>query len=292
VSSPLAMSQENAVTLIAIALVVVVVAAGLYYNQRWWRPRQAVAGIPGDGLKVWDLTAPLASLAVLLLVFVLVQTYGSWAAAGRAESDEATATLLLFREADLVRDAPLRSEFRKEVVCYATSVIRQDWPAMGNRRISSVPTYWGAHIREGGVRLAHSPRGSTVGEQIVKRDGERASARLKRLGEARPTVPNALSWLMLAAVVMVLAVLATASNLGVGRLAQVAIVLAAAAAFVSTLLLILDFDHPYAGALRREPTQTELVRDQIAGEVRGPLPCDSTGLPATPGFHPTTAPLG
>jgi hypothetical protein len=280
------------VTLIAIALVVVVVAAGLYYNQRWWRPRQAVAGVPGDGLKVWDLTAPLASLAVLLLVFVLVQTYGSWAAAGRAESDEATATLLLFREADLVRDAPLRSEFRKEVVCYATSVIRQDWPAMGNRRISSVPTYWGAHIREGGVRLAHSPRGSTVGEQIVKRDGERASARLKRLGEARPTVPNALSWLMLAAVVMVLAVLSTASNLGVGRLAQVAIVLSAAVAFVSTLLLILDFDHPYAGALRREPTQTELVRDQIAGEVRGPLPCDSSGLPGAPGFHPTTAPLG
>jgi hypothetical protein len=163
---------------------------------------------------------------------------------------------------------------------------------MGDRRISSVPTYWGARIREGGVRLARSPHGSTVGEQIVKRDGERASARLKRLGEARPTVPNALSWLMLAAVVMVLAVLSTASNLGLGRLAQVAIVLAAAAAFVFTLLLILDVDHPYAGAVRREPTQTEFVRDQIAGEVRGPLPCDSTGLPAAPGFHPTTAPLG
>ena len=120
---------------------------GLYYNQRWWRPRQAAAGVPRDGLKVWDLTAPLATLAVLLLVFVLVQTYGSWAAAGRAESDEATATLLLFREVDLVRDARLRTKFRKEVVCYATSVIRQDWPAMGNRRISSVPTYWGAHPR-------------------------------------------------------------------------------------------------------------------------------------------------
>ena len=231
-------------TLIAIVLVVVVVAAGLYYNQRWWRPRQAAAGVPDDGLKVWDLTAPLATLAVLLLVFVLVQTYGSWAAAGRAESDEATATLLLFREVDLVRDARLRSELRKEVVCYATSVIRQDWPAMGNRRISSVPTYWGARIREGGVRLVRSPRGSAAGEQIVKRDGERASGRQKRLGEARPTVPKALSWLILAAVVMVLAVLTTASSLGVGRLVQVAIVLAAAAAFVSTLLLILDFDHP------------------------------------------------
>ena len=143
-----------------------------------------------------------------------------------------------------------------------------------------MPTYWGARIRASGVRLVRSPGDSTAGEQIVKRDGERASARQNRLGEARPTVPNALSWLMLAAVVMVLAVLSTASMPGVGRLVQVAIVLAAATAFVSTLLLILDLDHPYAGALRREPTQTEFVRDQIAAEVRGPLPCDPTGLPA------------
>jgi hypothetical protein len=70
------------------------------------------------------MTAPPASLAVLLLVFVLVQTYASWAAAGRAETDEATATLLLFREADLVRDARLRATLHKQVVCYATSVIR------------------------------------------------------------------------------------------------------------------------------------------------------------------------
>ena len=280
-------------TLIAIVLVVLVVAAGLFYNQRWWRPRQAVAPLPDDGLKVGELTAPLATLTVLLLVFVLVQTYGSWAAAGRAETDEATATLLLFREVDLVRDARLRAELRKEVVCYATSVIRRDWPAMGNRRISSVPTYWGARIREGGVRLVRAPGGSTAGEQIVKRDGERASARQSRLGEARPTVPKALSWLILVAVLMVLAVLSTASMPGVGRLVQVAIVLAAAVAFISTLLLILDLDHPYAGPLRRDPTQTEFVRNQIAAEVRGPLPCDPTGLPTdAPGFRSTTSPLG
>ncbi|HLM27302.1 MAG TPA: hypothetical protein VK304_10100 [Thermoleophilaceae bacterium] len=280
-------------TLIALVLVVLVVAAGLYYNQRWWRPRQAVARLPDDGLKVGELTAPLATLTVLLLVFVLVQTYGSWAAAGRAETDEATATLLLFREVDLIRDARLRTELRKEVVCYATSVIRQDWPAMGNRRISSVPTYWGARIREHGVRLVRAPGGSTAGEQIVKRDGERASARQSRLGEARPTVPKALSWLILVAVVMVLAVLSTASMPGVGRLVQVAIVLAAAVAFVSTLLLILDLDHPYAGPLRRDPTQTEFVRNQIAAEARGPLPCHPTGLPVdAPGFRSTTSPLG
>jgi len=92
---------------------------------------------------------------------------------------------------------------------------------------------------------------------------------------------------------MVLAVLSTASMPGVGRLVQVAIVLAAAVAFVSTLLLILDLDHPYAGPLRRDPTQTEFVRNQIAAEARGPLPCHPTGLPVdAPGFRSTTSPLG
>ena len=59
------------------------------------------------------------------------------------------------------------------------------------------------------------------------------------------------------------------------------------------LFLIQDLDQPYAGALRREPTQTEFVRDQIAAELRGPLPCDGDWLPTdAPGFRPATAPLG
>src|SRR5262249_22045526 len=151
---------------------VVVVAAALTYNRLVWRPRQARAEIPRDGLKVWELTAPLASLAVVLLVFVLVQTFSSWAAAGRAETDEATATLLLFREADLVSDPQLRNTIRRQVVCYATSVIHQDWPAMGRRRVSSVPTYWATLVREAGIRLVRAQGQSTAGENLVARDGE------------------------------------------------------------------------------------------------------------------------
>ena len=226
---------------------------------------------------MWELTAPLASLAVVLLVFVLVQTYASWAAAGRAETDEATATLLLFREADLVRDPHLRNRLRKQVVCYATSVAKQDWPAMGRRRVSSVPTYWAALIRGAGTRLVRARGESTAGDNLVKRDGERATARQNRLGEARRTVPTALSWLMLAAVVMVLGVMGTATLSTVDARVHVVILVAAATAFASTLILIGDLDQPYSGAVRREPTQTEFVRTQIAAEVRGPLPCDGAG---------------
>jgi len=279
------------VTLITIVVVVVVVAAGLTYNRRAWRPRQATAAVPRDGLKLWELITPVASLAVVLLVFVLVQTYASWAAAGRAETDEATATLLLFREADLVGDAQVRDTIRRQMVCYATSVVHQDWPAMGRRRVSSVPTYWATLVREAGVRLVRARGSSSAGENLVSRDGERATARQSRLLEARPTVPGALSWLMLATVVVVLAVIGTTTT--VDRRVHVVIVVAAAAIFAATLILIRDLDQPYAGAVHREPTQTEFVLRQIAAEVRGPLPCDGNGLPTgVTGFRPTTSALG
>lgn len=283
----------DAVTLITLLVVALVVVLALVYNRRVWRPRPAAVRMPGDGLGVGELMAPLASLAVILLVFVLVQTFASWAAAGTAETDEATATLLLFREADLVADARVRSRLRKQVVCYASSVIHQDWPAMGDRRVSSVPTYWAAMIREAGVRLVRARVESTAGENLVRRDGERATAREHRLGEARPSVPTALSWLMLGAVAVVLAVIGTLPRAAVEPRVHLAIVVAAAVVFAATLILIRDLDQPYSGALHRNPTQTEFVRDQIAAEVRGPLPCDDAGLPTrVPGFRATTAPLG
>src|SRR4029079_15505086 len=51
----------------------------------------AAAGDGGsrrDGLKVWELTPPIASLAVVLLVFVLVQTYAAGRRQARASSRE------------------------------------------------------------------------------------------------------------------------------------------------------------------------------------------------------------
>jgi len=279
------------VTLITLLVVALVVALALVYR-RVWRPPAGVR-MPGDGLSVGELMAPLASLAVILLVFVLVQTYASWAAAGTAETDEATATLLLFREADLVADARVCSRLRKQVVCYASSVIHQDWPAMGDRRVSSVPTYWAALIRDAGVRLVRARGGSAAGENLVRHDGERATARQHRLGEARQTVPTALSGLMLGAVAVVLAVIGTLPKADVAGRVHLAIVVAAAVVFAATLILIRGLDQPYSGPLHRNPTETQFVRDQIAAVVRGPLPCDDAGMPTrVRGFRATTAPLG
>jgi hypothetical protein len=243
-------------------------------------------------VSIAGIVGPLGTLSVLLLVFVLVQTYGSWSAAGEAETAEATATLLLFREADLVKDARTRNRLRAEVVCYATSVIGQEWPAMQDRRVSSVPTYWGARVREAGVRLTRTSAEKNAGEDLVARDGERASARQERLGEARPTVPGALFVLMVFAVAVTLGIVGVATEPSVGRGLHVIIVVAMGIVLAATLLLVRDLDQPYAGILQRSPSQTEFIRAQIAPEVRGPLPCDHDGMPTrAPDFRASTSPL-
>ena len=279
-------------TLIALVVVVLAVTAALVYNRIVWRPRQASGRASDDGLSIAGIIGPLGTLSVLLLVFVLVQTYASWSAAGEAETAEATATLLLFREADLVKDARTRNLLRADVVCYATSVIHQEWPAMQRRRVSSVPTYWGAQIREAGVRLTRTSAEKTAAENLVARDGERASARQERLGEARPTVPKALFVLMVLAVAVTLGIFGAVTERSVERGVHLVIVVAAGVVLAATLTLVRDLDQPYSGALRRSPSQTEFIRAQIAPEVRGPLPCDDGGMPTrAPDFKASTSAL-
>ena len=95
---------------------------------------------------------------------------------------------------------------------------------------------------------------------------------------------------MLATAVVLLAVLGAATQ--VDTRIHVTLVVAAAILFAATLLLISDLDQPYAGAIRHDPTQTEFILNQIAPQVRGPLPCDRAGAPTgVSGFRATTAPL-
>ena len=75
---------------------------------------------------------------------------------------------------------------------------------------------------------------------------------------------------MLVAVLMVLAVLSVASRSAVGPIVQAALVLGTAVAFASTLLLISDLDHPYAGpcTVTRPRPSSSSIRSQPRCEAR------------------------
>ena len=276
--------------LITILIAGLAVAAALTVNRLVWRLGQEAGTISPEGLKLDRVAGPLATLAVLLLAFVLVQSFSSWSGARRAEAAEANATLLLFREADLISNPQLRHEVRKQVICYSTSVIEQEWPAMADGKISNVPTYWASTIRRSAIREVRSGADDAAGSAIIRRDGERATARQDLLAEARTAVPPAMYWLMLFTVVVALVLFGVVTMKGMSQGMHAAMVVTTAVVFTSTLLLIRDLDQPYDGINAREPAQTTFVRGQMLAEVVGSLPCDSRGLPTdAPLFRPQTA---
>jgi hypothetical protein len=165
---------------------------------------------------------------------------------------------------------------------------------MADNRVSTVATYWAARVRGSGVAMVRaSGHDLEAGKELVARDGQRVPARQNRLGEARPALPKALTWLMLAAVAITLAVIGVVTAADVAAGAHRVIVVVTAAVFMTALILIRDMDQPYSGALARSPRQTEFVLGQMAGEIRGRLPCDDAGVPLrAAGFRAATDPVG
>ncbi len=279
----------TAAIIIVVALSVIV---GLVYNRRYWRPAQEDGRVGSDGLQMKEVTGPLASLAVLLLAFVLVQSFSSWSAARKAEATEATAVLLMFREAELFKSPRARDELRRASICYATSVIEQEWPAMERERISNVPTFWSTEIRRAAVRSVRLGTDSDAGKALLAREAQRATGRQDRLAEARAAVPDAMFALMLLAVVVALLLVGIVTAKGVTPGVHVVVVVAAALVFASTLLLIRDIEQPYGGVTGRDASQTTFIRTQMLQDVSGDLPCDDQGLPKdAPLFRPQTIPL-
>ena len=267
-----------AITLITIAVIALAVVAALLYNRHVWRPRQARDSTHADGLNATEASVPLVTLAVLLLTFVLVQVFGSWSAVSDQETAEATATLQLFREAQLFDDVAVRAELEGDVVCYAISVAEQDWPAMGDREVSSVPTYWGQQIRDiAAAELRKRPLRAGA-HDLIEHDGDRSTARQARLAEARPTIPTALYVLLLLVVATTLVMLSVITAASVRPTSAISRSCSSRRlAFGATLLLIRDLDQPYDGVTGRSPAETEFIVDLIRPEAPAPLPCDDGG---------------
>jgi len=77
----------------------------------------------------------------VLLAFVFLLAFQSYNSARSAAEAEATATASLYHDADAFQ-APIAARLHGEVVCYARSVIYQEWPAMADGHASPVTELW------------------------------------------------------------------------------------------------------------------------------------------------------
>lgn len=233
----------------------------------------------GDSPSIGDLISPLETLAVLQLAFVLVVAAQSYDNARDAAITEAGRADHLFEVAEYAPE-PYRQRLQGDVVCYASAVVEQEWPAMAAGRSSGAPSVWTTRFRATFKELG---AGQPEFELLVQADDERSAARRQRLTEALPAVPETVYWFMVGALAAMVGWFAF--SLPRRRSRAMVITLAVVAGVVATsLLLIRDVDRAFGGVVSIEPdamtsTLEDVRQDFATAYGSGRLPCDERGQP-------------
>lgn len=236
-----------------------------------------------EGADVVRVLGTTSLLAGLLVAFVLSGASSSYTAARAAAKQESDTVNTLFEAADYTK-APFRQRLQAAAVCYSRAVAGPEWAAMAHGNSSPVPSNW-TGIQPGGIRatlIGMTPTATGFG-YVQSADVTRANLRSERLAQAKPSVPNVLYALMVFLLGVTLATIAYAIPRSKNGTEILALALVTAV-FGIVLFLIADFDQPFRGVLKLEPTGMRAVerdagRDYQAVYGTAP-PCDAKGNPA------------
>jgi cytochrome bd-type quinol oxidase subunit 2 len=255
-------------------------AAGLVGNH-FFRKHE-----PGKtAVEVKDLVAPIGTLSVFLLAFLMAIAFSSYRAALDATATEAGVLSSMAETAALVQVPALRTQLTGDLACYANAVRDQEWPAMAAGNSAPVVTVWNGRIAETLVAIGKDGKDDDVlVGQLLTLDQNRYDARQQRLINAAPTVPTALYVFLLIAAGLALFSLSLFTETSIRRVVQIPILAVFAVLLISMLVLIQDMDRPFAGFVNIKPTlisqQATDLTAQYQQSTPAPLPCDSHGNPA------------
>jgi len=214
--------------------------------------------------------AVLAGLYGVILAFVLVSSWERFEDVRHTIEAEAD-TLANIRRHAFAFPEPTRSTVENAVVSYLHGVIEQEWPAMAAGHQSE--TTHAAYIALWHTVLDITPGSdklNVVFQNTLDRMDDLSSARRDRLLYAYTMLPG-LVWAFLigaGALTIAFTYFFGMPNLG----SQMIITAALTATIVSALVLILETQTPFRGALTLPPQPFEFLLKMIAEEAAGRPP--------------------
>lgn len=268
-------------SLIVVSLVVALIV-GLAANRMFSKSSSVTVG--GEGVDITELISPIATLAVILSAFVLVQSLGSYGRAREQSGMEANSVTALGQAARRVKDPATAAKLQETWICYTRAVASVEWRAMGADG-SSAPevTHW---VEQGDATFAamRGTGGDPELDRMLSADTTRAKLRVARLIEAKPTIPPGLYWVMFTSIVASVVVLAALVRPIGNPVIFIGVVVVLAALLGGTLIMADDLDAPFSGWNKVEPTsftqsQTLLEQDLQRNTPGASLPCDAEGRP-------------
>ena len=266
-------------------LLVVGVAAVAITAMLLVRRRAPAGSYFEDGDRAAGVFGVLATGFAVLLGFVVFLAFESFDTSRSGAETEAQIVTQQFETAQFFPVA-VRARLSGELVCYARTVIHQEWPKMESGTLGDIVNPWGVAT----FRTLKTVEPKSASEQAayakwLDQRSDRENARSDRTHGAEGVIPVPL-WIVLlisAVTIFVFMLFFADSAEGVG--VQATMMGGVAIVISSTLLLLWFLDHPYhagVGSLRPVAMERAIrVLDQEAAVVGGKLtiPCDERGIP-------------
>ena len=263
---------------LVVAGVTVVAVAGMLLVRR----RAPDGSYFEDGDRAAGVFGVLATGFAVLLGFVVFLAFQSFDTSRSGASAEAQVVAEQFETAQLM-PAAVRGRFSGELICYARSVVHQEWPQMESGSLGDGFNPWG-------VTMFHTlettkPRSAleqiALGKWLDQRT-DRQDARNDRTHGAEGVIPTPLWIVLFLSAVIIFVFMLFFADSGERAIVQAMMMGSVAIVITSTLLLLWFLDNPYnsgLGGLR--PVAMERTLGLIASEARDAgrfeIPCDSMG---------------
>src|SRR3954447_16185280 len=250
-------------------LIVVVVAALAIAAMLLARRRAPEGSYFADGDRASGVFGVLATGFAILAGFVVVLAFESYDTSRTGAQAEARTVAHQFETVQFLPVA-VRARLSGDLVCYARSVVHQEWPRMMSGTLSPAPNTWGLALFQG-LRETQ-PRSASeqaAYSKYLDERSDREDARADRAHSTEGVIPAPL-WIVLflsAAILFVFMLFFADSG---ERVFVQATMMGGVAVLVSSLLLLLWFlDNPFHGGTGSlQPVAMERTLDQLKLEAR------------------------
>ena len=239
-----------------------------------------------DGDRASGVFGVLATGFAILLGLVVVLAFTSYDESRAGAEDEARLVVQQLETAQLLPEED-RAPLTGELVCYARSVVYQEWPLMEEGELGEAVNPWGpALFRTLRTVDPETPASQAAYSKWLDQTSDRELARNDRVHGAVGVIPTAL-WLVLfiSAAVIFWFMLFFADS-GEGKVVQATLMGGVTVVITSTLLLINVLDNPFRdgmGGLQPVAMERTLqIMDEVLPVIGGvDPPCDAEGVATT-----------
>ena len=260
----------NAVTITAMLLVRRRAPEGSYFK---------------DGDRASGVFGVLAGGFAIFAGFIIFLAFTTYDQSRSGAEAEAITVIQQVESAELFPPA-VRHRLTGQLVCYARSVVHQEWPQMQEGKGGDTINPWGAALFQT-LRVTDPKTAieqAAFGKYLDQRS-DRENGRNDRLHGAEGIIPTSI-WLVLILIAGVVFVyMLFFADSGEGALSQAMLMGSATTVIVLTLAAINALDNPYRDGLGQikpvamERTLRILDAERAIVNDRAPVPCDARGAP-------------